>query len=154
MKCDGTFKNCTNCKKSINCCQEFNKLNAPSISIEEKELINKYYSNFYDELEKNIFTLKTKNNTCIFFKNNNCSIYNIRPLDCRLYPYDIIEKEEKYFLILYKLNCINENIFLNNMNEINSLIEKIKPWIKDFTNKSNFSKMINQEYVILREILI
>lgn len=37
---------------------------------------------------------------------------------------------------------------------INSIIEKIKPWIKEFTDKRNFSKMLDKDYIIIKEIVI
>jgi len=31
---------------------------------------------------------------CYFYKNGRCKIYPVRPLDCRFFPFDIIEDEE------------------------------------------------------------
>ncbi|MHA1686019.1 MAG: YkgJ family cysteine cluster protein [Candidatus Heimdallarchaeaceae archaeon] len=38
-----------------------------------------------------LFVLKNINGHCFFLKNNKCSIYNFRPLGCKLYPlvYDV-----------------------------------------------------------------
>jgi Fe-S-cluster containining protein len=152
MTKEGTFQKCTKCKEKLNCCQLFDKLNSPSLSEEEVNIIKEKYTDFLDNTCNNTYTIKTINNTCIFYKNNKCEIYDIRPLDCRLYPFDIIEKENKYYLILYKLTCNNKSDYINDIKDIDIIIEKIKPWIKEFTNPTNFTKMKNQEYIVIKEI--
>ena len=66
------------------------------------------------------FNINTINNKCIFY-DGKCKIYNNRPYDCRLYPYDIKKINEKFFLVLYKLDCIEyENFF----EDVDFLIKK------------------------------
>jgi len=38
---------------------------------------------------------------CCFVNENRCAIYLDRPLDCRLYPLDIIEEDDQYWWCLY-----------------------------------------------------
>lgn len=156
MNDNGRFQHCSNCKLSSNCCANFKKLNAPVAN--KKEILkiknNTNLNNFYDTLDKELYTLKTKDGNCMFFINHKCTIYDIRPTDCRLFPYDIIEQNNKYYLILYKLNCINIEEFSKIPNSIESLIEDIIPWISKFTDKRNYDKMNKIEYIILKEIKI
>ena len=43
---------------------------------------------------------------CFFFKKGRCEIYPVRPLDCRLFPFDIIEDDDgKLRWILYTDLC-------------------------------------------------
>lgn len=151
---EGTFSSCSNCKCVINCCQMFDKINAPTLNAEEIGIIRKNFLNFYDVHDTNLFTLKIKNTDCIFFKNGKCCIYDIRPLDCRLYPFDIIKQNDKYYLILYKLSCFQEKDLLKNLDEIDLLVEKVKPWIQTFTNEICFTKMQKMKYSIIKEIEI
>ena len=152
MNREGTFQKCTNCKENINCCQSFDKINAPTLCENEVKVISKRYSDVVEKICDDLYTIKIVNNKCVFYKNNKCQIYDIRHLDCKLYPFDIIKIENKYYLILYKLNCNNINDFINDLEDINSIVEKIKPWIANFTNPVNFTKMKNKEYTIIKEI--
>lgn len=77
-----------------------------------------------------------------------------RPVDCRLYPFDIIKSNDRYYLILYLLNCINyESFYIENHN-IDSLINDITTWISEFTDEQNYTKMKTKKYTIIKEIKI
>jgi len=60
---------------------------------------------------KNIDAIKKKNGSkeCIFWNNEigGCSIYESRPMDCKLYPFDILFIENKYCWIVYSCNVNN-----------------------------------------------
>ncbi len=49
------------------------------------------------------FSLKQKNNSCIFLKNKECTIYSARPLICKLFPNFKFYNEEFSFCKLDKL---------------------------------------------------
>lgn len=151
MENKGTFLNCTNCQKCINCCQSFDKLNAPLLTKKEVDVIGTRYANFFDKTETSLYALKVIDNTCIFYKENQCMIYDIRPLDCRLYPFDIIKEDNKYYLIMYKLDCIEEN-FIKESEDIDAIIREIKPFIDDYTNPQYYTKMKDIDYIVIREI--
>lgn len=150
----GSYKDCMNCSLRIKCCSNFDKINAPVLSEDEVGIIMKHTdnNNFYNIKDDKIFQLKTIDNECFFYKNGRCNIYNYRPIDCRLYPYDIIKDDHKYYLIIYLINCINVEEFLKNNPLDDELIKIIIPWIEDFTNEINYTKMKNYKYKIIREI--
>ena len=152
MNKEGTFDKCTNCKNCINCCMKFDKINSPTLNKEEIELISKDYNDFYVKISDNLYRLKTIDNKCIFYNDNKCNIYKDWPLDCKLYPFDIIKKDNDYLLILYKLECINVDFFINNSYLIDSIIEKIKPWIDEFTDESNYTLMKDYEYIVIKRL--
>ena len=149
----GCFNICSNCMLDINCCSVFDKINSPVLNKEELIKIREFLKNdnFYDVIDENLFKLKVKNNKCIFLNNGKCTIYNYRPIDCKLYPFDIIKKDSKYYLILYSLNCI-ENKIEYETKSINSLIDSLYPWIDDFTDERNYTKMKTLKYKIIKEI--
>ena len=154
MSNNGCFQYCSKCKISPNCCESFNNINAPVINKNEIIKIKEYtnLNDFYDLLNNQLYSLKTKDGKCIFYKNNKCSIYNIRPSDCRLFPFDIIKLDNKYYLILYELHCINYKTFKKLSNNIETIVENILPWINEFTDKRNYDKMNNIKYFIIKEI--
>lgn len=156
MKKDGTFQHCTNCSSNPICCSNFNKINAPALNREELQKIKQFVENeeFYNRLEENLYSIKIKEDKCIFYRNNKCIIYDNRPIDCRLYPFDIIKLEDKYYLILYLLECINSKNLEEEHSRIDSIIGDVIPWINQFTDERNFTKMKDKKYKIIKEIQI
>ena len=50
--------------------------------------------------------MRTGKGGCHFYREGKCAIYRVRPLDCRLFPLDIIEVEEhKFVWIAYTRFC-------------------------------------------------
>lgn len=55
---------------------------------------------------------KTNTGKCIFLKNNQCTIYTLRPLICRFYPFELkFDKNKKLYIFDFTLECpeINQN---------------------------------------------
>ncbi len=51
---------------------------------------------------KDLYQMKRqeKKEGCYFYRDNQCTIYDIRPIDCRIFPYDIkLEKDGNYYLV-------------------------------------------------------
>lgn len=151
---DGCYDTCSNCINIKNCCSSFDKINAPVLNKDEllkiKRIVKK--NDFYEILSDNLFRLKLSDNDCIFFKNGKCSIYGARPLDCKLFPFDIIKHDLKYYLIIYKLRCINDEQYAQNFELLDSLIKNVKPWIEDYTDDRNYTKMKELKYRVIKEI--
>lgn len=89
------------CTKCANCCKVLgivlNELDIERISkhlkLTKEEFISKY-------LVKNDNELKIKQLPCPFLKDNNCSIYEIRPKTCREYPNldkDVSDRCQQFF---------------------------------------------------------
>lgn len=99
-----------------------------------------------------MYKIRLINNECIFLKNGRCQVYNYRPLDCKLYPFDIIKKDLKYYLVLYQLGCIKDYTVVDNFDCLDYLIEKVKPWIIQYTDDRNYTKMKRLKYTVIKEI--
>ncbi|MBE6153948.1 MAG: YkgJ family cysteine cluster protein [Firmicutes bacterium] len=151
---NGCYDICTNCFADGNCCSSFDTINAPVLNKDELmqliEVLKK--DDFYDAVDDNLYKIRTNNNECIFLKNGRCSIYNFRPLDCKLYPFDIIKKDSKYYLVLYQLDCIEGYTIVDNFDCLDELIEKIKTWIVDYTDDRNYTKMRKLKYKVIKEV--
>jgi Fe-S-cluster containining protein len=48
---------------------------------------------------------KTKDGKCIFLKNDLCSIYQIRPLICMFYPFELKEVGSNRYIFAYTDEC-------------------------------------------------
>lgn len=71
--------------------EEFCEIIYPSLLFYDTRDLIGYYENdiYYEGL------LALKSHPCIFLKKNLCSIYPVRPLACRLYPFNIAKKLKK-----------------------------------------------------------
>jgi len=49
---------------------------------------------------------KTNERKCIFLKENLCSIYRIRPLVCRFYPFHLVNKGNNRYRFKYTHECL------------------------------------------------
>jgi len=87
-----------------------------------KQEFEKHFKKYADRLSiikyKKMFIVYPRNNLpCPYFQENGCGIYQDRPIDCRLYPYDlhrIVEKGGEIEVILYdQTECPHkENLFM------------------------------------------
>ncbi len=151
----GTFEHCSRCEYIPNCCCDFGKIDAPVISELEKNKLEEISSidNFCSSCGDGIYNLNLNGNNCIFY-NEVCTIYDNRPLDCRLFPFDLKKIDEKYYLVLYHLECIDEEEFVKCANDVDVIIEGIKPWIDSYTDDSICSKLDSIGYTVIKEITL
>ena len=148
----GVFKNCTTCKKDKNCCSNFDLIDNPILNkFEYKNLTNNLNINKDNFLyvRNGCYNIITPNGICPFYQNK-CTIYENRPNDCKLFPFDIKFINKKYYLVLYKLDCFNHNEMLKE--NVDDIINEIKPYIKTYTNKKLNSKLKALDYTIIKEI--
>lgn len=153
----GTFNLCSNCvgKNSTCCCDT--DVDSPMILPNEVEVISKKmkiekesFSNRVDLAKinndyslKDLYQMKRdeKTNSCVFYKNNQCTIYDIRPIDCRIFPYDIkLESDGNYYLVYYKsekCQIMNEDIRNIKMVSYNTRLffKLLLPYIREWSDK-------------------
>lgn len=153
----GTFNLCSNCVgKSATCCCNPD-VDSPMMLPNEAEEISKKtnlnkddfskkveFSKMYnDNTLKDLYQLKRQkhNNNCIFYKDNKCTIYDIRPIDCKLFPYDIkLEKDGNYYLVYYKSNkcqIMHENIKDIKLVSYNTrlFLRLLLPYLREWSDK-------------------
>ena len=70
-------------------------------------------------------------NACKYARDNRCNLYEDRPLDCRLFPLDIIEEDGKYFWSLFTICPKHEELEDKLLPLIPKLEELITPAIFD-----------------------
>jgi len=59
-----------------------------------------------DGFEPYVYMMKkTENGKCVFLKDNLCTIYQIRPLICRFYPFELKEDENHKHAFAYTVEC-------------------------------------------------
>ena len=162
----GTFNLCSNCVgKSADCCCN-KEVDSPMLLPNEAEEIAKStklnkddfckkveFSKMYnDPTLKDLYQLRRQkdSNNCYFYRNNQCTIYDIRPLDCRIFPYDIkLEKDGAYYLVYYKSNncqIINENMKDIKLVSYNTrlFLRLLLPYLREWSDKYCCSHLTEQ----------
>ena len=109
---DGALSFCARCPSSA-CCSKIKHggtVDAPVLLPEEasriQELSQLSQENFSQDLHDSSFRQMRAANGCPFFRNGRCDIYEVRPVDCRLFPVDIMEREDGMLVwIVYTRIC-------------------------------------------------
>ncbi len=163
----GTFNLCSNCVgKSATCCCN-PSVDSPMLLPNEAKIISKNMKIDIEEFSSRIdfskmhndYTLKElyqmkrqdNSNPCYFYRNNQCTIYDIRPIDCRIFPYDIkLEKDGNYYLVYYKskgCQIQNENIKDIKMVSYNTrlFLRLLLPYLREWSDKYCCSNLTKNE---------
>jgi uncharacterized protein len=103
-------KLCDSCSGK-SCCTDFAEPILFPTDLGKLDKIKKSDSDFIQEIiieNRSIKTLRSKkdSNTCIFWdlEKKVCSIYENRPFDCRMFPFDIDWVDDQYHWIIYSCN--------------------------------------------------
>ena len=101
---------CGSCK-SKSCCTDFAEPILFPTDLNKLQRIGKLEHDFVGSIvieDKTIKKIKRKNNSnvCVFWNEGkkNCSIYENRPFDCRMFPFDIDWVDNEYHWIVYSCN--------------------------------------------------
>lgn len=103
-------KLCGNCKK-LSCCTDFYPPLLYSSDLIRLKSAGKSEDEFLKLVTINgnvVKTVKKKENstTCMFWDEENrlCSIYQNRPFDCKMFPFDVYWTNNEYYWIIYSCN--------------------------------------------------
>ena len=150
---DGTYFHCSQCRLKNNCCNDFDgTIDNIMVTKEEHDIIlgqvGETFEKYFQPLTDTVYHLLNINGACPFYSNPGCSIYEIRPADCRLFPYDLKEISGNYYLIKYDLPCGSENV-----SEIpEDTIKTLCGIIETYTAKDN-EKLVNElPYSIIKQL--
>ncbi len=113
---DGSYSFCNLCRKDGNCCVRVSpggSIGNPVLLSEDVEKIEQHsgisrdaFSTCSDRIEHGTRVMKSDSKGCHFCENGNCAIYPVRPLDCRLFPIDVMEKSNGDVVwIAYTATC-------------------------------------------------
>ncbi|MBP3339106.1 MAG: YkgJ family cysteine cluster protein [Lachnospiraceae bacterium] len=162
----GTYSFCNNCVGRFDCCCNCNKIDMPIILPMEAEKIEsvsrKAISEFAKKKTNNLYQMKRENDDdkkgCIFYVNNKCSIYDYRPIDCRLFPFDFKEIDGEYWLIYYNSIDIcralptDINEIRNYAHSIRPLLDMLLPYMSECSDPIFCERLEKQNFVKLYTI--
>ena len=116
---DGTYSFCANCPTSA-CCSKVRpggRIDSPILFPGDVRAVERFTGESADRFS---VSKNGKNHSerlmrtgsqsgCYFYRDGKCAIYHVRPLDCRLFPFDIIEKSDgRLVWIVYTRLCPTE----------------------------------------------
>jgi|CXWL01.1.fsa_nt_gi Fe-S-cluster containining protein len=112
--------------------------------------------------KKNIITIKKKKNStrCIYLNDetNRCMIYESRPMDCKIYPFDILFLHNAYHWIVYSCNADSNWNWSEGFLETLENDEGFDELMKNIDIFSEHTNMILEKeskktpYVVLRKV--
>lgn len=157
----GTYQFCNSCIGKFDCCCNCEKIDMPILLPFEVEKIRritkKGIDSFCVKLTNNLYQMKRKNDDeekeCYFFDNNKCSIYEDRPIDCRMFPFDFKEINGEYWVIYYNKVCQaipskKEEIDMCAHN-MRPLLDIVLPYMSECSNPVFSKRLSEQEYTEL-----
>lgn len=157
----GTYQFCNGCIGKFNCCCNCETIDMPILLPFEAENISritrKNIGTFANKLTNSLFQMKrtgdNEKGECFFFQNNRCSIYNDRPIDCRMFPFDFKEIDGEYWIIYYNEICqaipsSKEEIEICSYN-MRPLLEIMLPYISECSNPIFSKRLSEQKYIKL-----
>ena len=150
---NGTYAHCSQCKIEKNCCCDFEEIdNIVATARERQWIIDRVgdaAKQHFESITETVFNIVAKDAICPFY-NNGCVIYDIRPSDCKLFPYDLKEINGKYYLIKYDLPCGSIKVDEN----VDDIIKDLIPIIDIYVDKKIEEKVNKLKYKIVKEINI
>lgn len=153
----GTYQFCNTCVGKFNCCCNCEEIDMPILLPSEvyelARLTKKDTNDFALKLTEHLYQMKRTDDDeskgCIFFINNKCSIYDNRPIDCRLFPFDFKEIDGEYWVIYYDKICQaiptekdELDVCAHNMRP---LLELIMPYMSECSDPK-FSKRLHSQH--------
>lgn len=98
-----------------------------------------------------VYLVKYNDKGCIFLTpEGRCSIYNVRPIDCRLFPFDIKKKGNSYYWVLYQYrNCMPVEHIQSNFEKIEPLLSLLLP---DIENYATLESMESIPYFLIQRM--
>ena len=113
---DGTYSFCAKCPSNGNCCSRVRpggRIDPPLLFDKDVRQIKRFveqsahsFSTPASNHGRGARQMRAGRGGCHFYTEGRCAIYHVRPLDCRLFPLDIIEKlEHKFVWIAYTRFC-------------------------------------------------
>lgn len=157
----GTYQFCNGCVGKFDCCCNCESIDMPILLPFEAKTIasitKKSIDSFAEKKTNNLYQMKRKDGDpkkeCIFFQNSRCSIYNNRPVDCRMFPFDFKEIDGEYWVIYYNKVC---NALPVDKDEIEScgynirpLLEIVMPYMSECSDPILSERLSKQEYIKL-----
>lgn len=167
-RASGTMSFCAQCPASANCCTRVSHgstIENPFVFDGEladlEELSGKPFTEFtVDRISLNggrHKSLAANRAGCVFLVGGRCSVYQARPLDCRLFPFDLLRGDDgTVFWIVYTSLCPVEFDFEDHFASVKVMFESAKLSVSEIEIyvESDAKGMVQNEYRILEPLAL
>jgi Fe-S-cluster containining protein len=131
-----TFHFCNICPKDSNCCTG-KYVDLPVLTPEDTSRISQYSdlaaSKFSFSGNSKLSNMKNINKKCYFYQSGRCSIYEERPIDCKLFPFGIrLNEKDELLLVLYASACPTEVNIKPYFASAKELVKEFYPYIEEY----------------------
>lgn len=140
-KLTGTYHICAKCPPEKNCCRG-KKLDPAVLIPEDIDSISQKTGLNTNEFSipsiGSLSIMKSYKEDCFFYRNNKCIIYNYRPIDCQLFPFDIRKDVNGNLVLVAYISTCPEAINIDSYKEsVSYLINKLHIYAEDFANHNS-----------------
>jgi Fe-S-cluster containining protein len=98
---------------------------------------------FAESREPEHHVLKISNEGCVFYNDGKCQVYETRPFDCRLFPFDVKQRTDGQLVwIVYHDICHEKFNAWEYFETAKTLLEKMRPTraeLERYTKKKSLS---------------
>lgn len=132
----GTYSFCKGCDVKTNCCTA-KTVDLPILVESDVNSIAKYSGldpqTFCKKVSDNLYQMKPSEEGCFFYRGGKCIIYKNRPIDCRLFPFDLkLSSENELLLVQYTSVCNVPEGLVNESFQARELLKEIEPHMLEF----------------------
>lgn len=159
----GTYPFCNTCVGKFDCCCNCNEIDMPILLPNEADSISRYsrlsIDSFAKKITTNLYQMKREDDNalkgCHFFQNNKCTIYEHRPIDCRLFPFDFKDINGEYWLVYYDNINVCKAIPTNKKeieycaHNTRPLLEMVLPYMSECSDPIFCERLKSQSYIKL-----
>ena len=133
-------------------------IDAPLLYPDDVRLIEAYaglsadsFSSPSSDQEAGERLMRTGSGGCYFYRNGRCSVYQARPIDCRLFPFDIMEEEDGRLIWILYTNLCPVPFDLREFEEARKLLPELGDRVRRYA-RARVPGMDEQTFVILGEV--
>lgn len=162
---DGEFSFCGSCPRQLNCCTRI-RHQGPIVPpflfggevtrIGERSGIQaEMVADIrHDHLGRSFQTLRSTNPGCIFHVDGLCQIYRDRPIDCRLFPFDVHETVDgRLFWVVYTKLCPVNFDYKPYLSGVKALLKEANISETEMRQYSHYGKrMYDEDIIELEEV--
>ena len=150
----GHFSFCENCPSHLNCCTG-NKVDMPLLTPEDATRISSTSGlppeEFCSSTGGKLFKMKAREGSCHFYEDGKCMIYGERPIDCRIFPFDVdYSRKEGLVLIAYTSTCPKEIDVHPCVDHVRELIPALEPHTQEFALSTSERMELHQSQPIMK----
>ena len=159
---DGTFDFCSRCPAHANCCSRVKpggEVETPILFPDDIKAIEedtgKKAGQFSEGRQGNAaLWMRSGEAGCYFYQSGSCAIYEVRPIDCRLFPMDLWEKRDgRVMLIAYTRLCPVQFDPKQYLRHAEYLLRRLGHNVKSYA-RAAAPGMEHEPYIVLGEVKV